>query len=68
MEPPLSGAYSNLYRGGSLISCSKKASFGALGDSFYEYILKFYLLTGKNDEKQLNWLKQVTSGLKNSLV
>ena len=30
--------------------CGKSATMGGPGDSFYEYIVKFYELTGKNDQ------------------
>ncbi|CAF1514021.1 unnamed protein product, partial [Didymodactylos carnosus] len=31
--------------------CQKYASLGAMGDSFYEYLLKSWLLSGKTDER-----------------
>ncbi|CAF4340933.1 unnamed protein product [Rotaria socialis] len=31
--------------------CQKHASLGALGDSFYEYLLKSWILSGKKDEE-----------------
>ena len=30
--------------------CTKQATMGGPGDSFYEYIVKFYELTGKSDQ------------------
>jgi len=68
LPPPETGAWSNFYHANTMTPCTKAASFGGPGDSFYEYILKFYLLTGKQDEKQLKWLNDVTEMLKGSLV
>ena len=48
--------------------CHDMATFGGPGDSFYEYILKYYLLAGKKDTEQRDWLQRVSSGLKKSLV
>ena len=36
--------------------------------SFYEYIVKYYILSGQTDAKQLDWWKDIRTGLKKSLV
>mmetsp|Transcript_2149 Transcript_2149/g.7836 ORF Transcript_2149/g.7836 Transcript_2149/m.7836 type:complete len:587 (-) Transcript_2149:2011-3771(-) len=43
-------------------------SFGAWGDSFYEYLLKQYLLTGKTEPKYLEWYKKSMDGMFEKLV
>lgn len=68
MAPPESGAWSNSYNGNTMTPCTRAASFGGPGDSFYEYILKFYLLSGRKDQKQLDWLKNTTTMIKGSLL
>lgn len=68
MAPPLEGAWYNSYNAETLSKCQSHSTFSGPGDSFYEYIMKFYLLTGGRDASQLDWLKQTTRMLKNSLV
>ena len=48
--------------------CHDMSTFGGPGDSFYEYILKYYLLAGKQDDSQREWLQRISKGLKKSLV
>ena len=68
MAPPPEGAWYNTYHADTLTRCHSYSTFGGPGDSFYEYMMKFYLLTGKQDAAQLDWLKQTTKMLKTSLV
>ena len=47
---------------------SKAASVGALGDSFYEYLLKTYLITGKNDTVSLEMYLDSLVGIKDLIL
>lgn len=66
MGSPEDGVWKHTYRSDNLKSCTKEASFGGRADSFYEYMVKFYLLTGRNDNRQLKWVHQTTTALKES--
>ena len=55
---PTSGAFGS----------SKAASVGALGDSFYEYLLKTYILTNKVDRKALEMYKDSLVGIEKNLL
>ena len=44
------------------------ASVGALGDSFYEYLIKTYLLTAKTDTIAKNMYEDALRGIKNVLL
>jgi len=43
-------------------------SWGAMGDSFYEYLLKYWLLTGKKHERYKRMYLEATRGLLSKLV
>jgi len=43
-------------------------SYGGLGDSFYEYLLKQYLLSGKKDKRALDMYLEAVKGLTNKMV
>lgn len=42
----------------------RRVSFGSLGDSFYEYLLKLYLLSGKQDVDSLRMFNEAMQGMK----
>lgn len=46
----------------------RKISFGALGDSYYEYLLKVWLLKGKNDEMYREMWVQAMDDMLSRLV
>jgi len=47
---------------------SDHVSLGALGDSFYEYLLKQYLLTGKTEERYRAAFERLVRGIVEKLV
>ena len=47
---------------------SKAASVGALGDSFYEYLIKTYLITDKTDTVALEMYEDALVGIKNEIL
>jgi mannosyl-oligosaccharide alpha-1,2-mannosidase len=47
---------------------SKEISFGAMGDSFYEYLIKLYMLTGKNDYRLKRMYLESVEGFKSLVV
>jgi mannosyl-oligosaccharide alpha-1,2-mannosidase len=47
---------------------SDHVSLGALGDSFYEYVLKQYLLTGKTEVRYKNMFMKLVRGIIEKLV
>ncbi|CBY34738.1 unnamed protein product [Oikopleura dioica] len=65
-----SGIYSNFVRPTEegLEGCSSAISFAGCADSYYEYILKFYLLGGRKDDLQLSWLEKTVKGVEEHLV
>jgi hypothetical protein len=52
----------------STIFSSHHVSMGALGDSFYEYMLKQYLLGGKKDRKLLEMYTAAMQGVRDVLL
>jgi len=42
---------------------NSKITFGAMGDSFYEYLLKMWLLTGKKDERFARMYRESMNGM-----
>ena len=48
--------------------CMKHASMGALGDSFYEYLLKLWVYTGKTDQHLLNTYVAAMSAVQTQMV
>ena len=49
------------------ISCTSKSSFGALGDSFYEYLIKSHALN-KNDKSGLEMYEDVLENIETNFV
>jgi mannosyl-oligosaccharide alpha-1,2-mannosidase len=43
---------------------TKEVSFGSLGDSFYEYLIKVYMLTGKKDTQMKRMYLECVEGFK----
>jgi mannosyl-oligosaccharide alpha-1,2-mannosidase len=43
-------------------------SYGGLGDSFYEYLLKLYILTGKKDERTKQLYLTAVDGMMNNML
>lgn len=53
-----------LSKGGSSVSAQgSKISFGAMGDSYYEYLLKLWLQTGKQEHKFKDEWKRAMAGM-----
>lgn len=48
--------------------CQKHASLGALGDSFYEYLLKSWLLSGKKDEQARSMYENAMKAAEESML
>ncbi|KXN71603.1 glycoside hydrolase family 47 protein, partial [Conidiobolus coronatus NRRL 28638] len=53
--------YLNVFTGQFI---TQQVSFGALGDSFYEYLLKVYIMTGKSNPLLLSMFQESMQGLK----
>ncbi|KXN71494.1 glycoside hydrolase family 47 protein [Conidiobolus coronatus NRRL 28638] len=47
---------------------SKEISFGAMGDSFYEYLIKLYMLTGKKDARLKRMYLESVEGFKSLVI
>eukprot|EP00164_Ancoracysta_twista_P002808 GFYU01003736.1.p1 GENE.GFYU01003736.1~~GFYU01003736.1.p1 ORF type:complete len:603 (+),score=177.51 GFYU01003736.1:130-1938(+) len=47
---------------------SSFVTFGALGDSFYEYLIKQYIFTGKTETRYLDMYKKSLAGAKKLLI
>ena len=52
----------------SVILTAEHISLGALGDSFYEYLLKSWLMTSKHDIEARDMYYESLSGIMKSLV
>ena len=50
------------------VSCSAHYSVGALGDSFYEYLVKGWILHSKSDDTQRQEYDAAAKAIKNKLV
>ncbi|CAF1130567.1 unnamed protein product [Rotaria sordida] len=48
--------------------CQKQASLGALGDSFYEYLLKSWILSGKKDEQARSMYEDAMKAAEESML
>lgn len=48
--------------------CQKHASLGALGDSFYEYLLKSWILSGRKDEQARSMYEQAMKAAEESML
>lgn len=48
--------------------CAEHISLGALGDSFYEYLLKSWLMTSKHDVEARDMYFESISAIMNKLV
>ncbi|CAF3211139.1 unnamed protein product [Rotaria sp. Silwood2] len=48
--------------------CQKQASVGALGDSFYEYLLKSWVLSGKKDEQARSMYEDAMKAAEESML
>jgi mannosyl-oligosaccharide alpha-1,2-mannosidase len=46
----------------------KHVSVGGLGDSFYEYLIKTYVYTNKDDTEALDMYTDALEGIRNALV
>eukprot|EP00759_Apiculatamorpha_spiralis_P047832 PhF_6_TR43354/c0_g1_i1/m.66416/K01230/MAN1; mannosyl-oligosaccharide alpha-1,2-mannosidase len=56
------------YSPGALEWMSDHITLGALGDSFYEYLLKQYLLTGKTEERYKKMFQSAAKGIRERLI
>ncbi|CAF1569661.1 unnamed protein product [Adineta ricciae] len=48
--------------------CQKQASLGGLGDSFYEYLLKSWILSGKKDEQARSMYEDAMKAAEDSML
>lgn len=48
--------------------CNSQASMAGLGDSFYEYLLKYWILKGRSDSKMLKTYLDAMSAIRNKLL
>uniref|UniRef100_A0AC34FS13 Alpha-1,2-Mannosidase n=1 Tax=Panagrolaimus sp. ES5 TaxID=591445 RepID=A0AC34FS13_9BILA len=66
--PKPDGLYSNYLNPRTGKWCSKHVSIGALGDSFYEYLLKQYLISGKKDLEAKKLYDDAIEAVENHLL
>lgn len=62
------GLYYNYINPTNAKWCQKHASLGALGDSFYEYLIKYWLYTNKKDEKILDMFKNTLDSIRRLMI
>eukprot|EP00457_Paulinella_chromatophora_P001518 gb/GEZN01001520.1/.p1 GENE.gb/GEZN01001520.1/~~gb/GEZN01001520.1/.p1 ORF type:complete len:866 (-),score=115.45 gb/GEZN01001520.1/:257-2854(-) len=65
---PEKGMYPTIISYNNAIFGGSRVNWGAMGDSYYEYLLKFYLLSGRNSQKFLELYLQSVEALKQNLV
>lgn len=63
MSKPLEGLYPIYVNPDSGQFTNDKITFGAMGDSFYEYLLKMWLITGKTNEQYRRMYEESMNGL-----
>eukprot|EP01127_Copromyxa_protea_P018090 TRINITY_DN561_c0_g1_i1.p1 TRINITY_DN561_c0_g1~~TRINITY_DN561_c0_g1_i1.p1 ORF type:complete len:574 (-),score=141.75 TRINITY_DN561_c0_g1_i1:21-1631(-) len=63
-----SGLYPSMYHPNRRAWTSTHLTFGARGDSFYEYLLKQYIQSGKKDEQVWGMYKRAMDGMKKLLL
>jgi mannosyl-oligosaccharide alpha-1,2-mannosidase len=63
-----SGLYFNYLNQNTAQWCMKHASIGALGDSFYEYLLKYWLYNNKRDADLFNMYIKSMDAIRTQLV
>ncbi|KAJ9055741.1 hypothetical protein DSO57_1000599 [Entomophthora muscae] len=66
MQKPMRGLYPVFLNVNTGLFLTNEITFGALGDSFYEYLLKMYIMLGPNSDrhKYLAMFKESVDGLK----
>lgn len=69
MKRPDSGVWYNFINPKTgQFGTTKAASVGALGDSFYEYLIKTYVMTDKTDETAMEMYVDSLRGIKNDIL
>lgn len=69
MKRPDSGVWYNFINPKTgQFGTTKAASVGALGDSFYEYLIKTYVMTDKTDKTAMDMYVDSLRGIKNDIL